>query len=283
MKIATASLVAAMASTVSAKKVSTARDRNSFMNAMKKSHDARGAHPTVSKHQTPSPDTLAREMAGDSKRARHLRKKVLEKAKPMPRKLQNQYNYNANNNQNNYNNNAYSNNNNNNNNAQRDGTDDYFVATGEWENNFNFDVTQYSLSYHRCAAVQQYDDEVAQSEDTNSVFATKRFAVFRLCPAKTCEGYRPTEDEMKYGEYLEQQAQTEYNTANGYYQAQYEAQQEAYENAPQYINGQWYESQSIFDRLKVHGANGDGCQSNYGEYMLELEDYLEIMVSCSAP
>lgn len=38
------------------------------------------------------------------------------------------------------------------------------------------------------AAVKQYDDEVAAQEDTTSVFATKRFAVFRLCPSRTCEG-----------------------------------------------------------------------------------------------
>ena len=130
--LATAAItVAALASTASAKKIYTARDRNSFMKAMKKSHDARGARPTVSKNQTPSPETLAEEMSGDSKRARHLRKKIMEKAKPVPRKLQN--NYNANRNQ--YVTNQYSNGNNN---AKKDYTDDWFVANGEWENNFNF-------------------------------------------------------------------------------------------------------------------------------------------------
>jgi len=33
----------------------------------------------------------------------------------------------------------------------------------------------------------------------------------------------------------------------------------------------------MFERLAVGGANGEGCQSNYGEYMVELEDYLSLM------
>ena len=67
-------------------------------------------------------------------------------------------------------------------NNQRDGADDYFNSYATWENEFGFDVTQFSLSYARCAAVRQYDDEIAADEDTTSVFATKRFAVFRFCP-----------------------------------------------------------------------------------------------------
>ena len=124
----------------------------------------------------------------------------------------------------------------------KDGADDYFTTYGAWDNSFGFDPTQYSLSYHRCAAVRQYDDEIAAQEDTNSVFATKHFAVFRFCPSKTCEGIR--EDS---------------------------ADDQAYQYAED-------EEVDMFDRLKVGGANGEGCQSSYGEYMLELEDYLAIMV-----
>ena len=67
-------------------------------------------------------------------------------------------------------------------NNQRDGADDYFNSYATWENEFGFDVTQFSLSYTRCAAVRQYDNEITADGDTTSVFATKRFAVFRFCP-----------------------------------------------------------------------------------------------------
>ena len=38
---------------------------------------------------------------------------------------------------------------------------------------------------------------------------------------------------------------------------------------PAYFNG---------EDKEVWGARGQGCQSNYGEYMIELEDYLQIML-----
>jgi hypothetical protein len=115
-----------------------------------------------------------------------LRKRVMEKATPLPsgeRHLQN----NQNANQANANANAG---------GQKDGADDYFVAYGAWSNAFGFDPTQYSLSYHRCAEVRQFDDELAAQEDSLSVFATKHFAVFRFCPSATCNGY-PEEDEAE--------------------------------------------------------------------------------------
>ena len=36
------------------------------------------------------------------------------------------------------------------------------------------------------------------------------------------------------------------------------------------------------DDKEVWGARGEGCQSNYGEYMIELEDYLQIMLEYQA-
>jgi hypothetical protein len=113
-----------------------------------------------------------------------LRKRVMEKATPLPsgeRHLQNYQNANQ------ANANAG---------GQKDGADDYFVAFGAWNNAFGFDPTQYSLSYHRCAEVRQFDDELAAQEDSLSVFATKHFAVFRFCPSATCNGY-PEEDEAE--------------------------------------------------------------------------------------
>lgn len=80
---------------------------------------------------------------------------------------------------------------NNNNNYQNDGTDDYFSSNqADWENEVGFDVTQYAASYAGCASVAQFDDEMAATEGTTSVFATKQFVVFRFCPAATCMGWQ---------------------------------------------------------------------------------------------
>lgn len=35
--------------------------------------------------------------------------------------------------------------------------------------------------------------------------------------------------------------------------------------------------ENVYENAKVGGANGEGCQSSYGEYMIELGDYIEIM------
>ena len=62
-------------------------------------------------------------------------------------------------------------------NSNKDGSDDYF----EFDNQFGFDVSQYSVSYHRCASVKQFEE---------GAFSTKQFAVFRFCPEQTCEGFQ---------------------------------------------------------------------------------------------
>jgi len=92
----------------------------------------------------------------------------------------------------------------------QDGTDDYFTGNNAANNEFGFDASQYSLKYQRCAEVKSFDDEAAAQEDSEGVFSTKHFVVFRFCPAMSC------------------------------------------------------------------GEDG-GCDSNYGEYMLELTDYLGVM------
>jgi hypothetical protein len=188
------------------------------------------------------------ELRGTSKQAAALRKKVFSKAKFVPpgsdRKLQNNYNNaNANNvDYSSFNYDGAEDANANQNYYQQDGADDYFAVNGVWDNTFGFDPTQYSLSYHRCAEVRQFDDEIAAQEDTTSVFATKHFAVFRFCPEATCMGNKQ-----------------DFSTSTE------EAAEEASDDAV-----------SVEDR-EIVGARGSGCQSNYGEYMIELQDYLEIM------
>jgi hypothetical protein len=201
--------IAAMAAT--AVSASTSHQRNAFVKAMSESHGSL----RLAKDQTPSPKTLAEEMSGDSKRARELRKKIMSKAK-LVRSLQEVQEEAAGED-------ASA--------VVADGTDDYYHAVGEWDNAFKFDATQYSLSYHRCAAVKQVDDTLAAAEDSTTVFITKNFAVFRFCPSMLCESSNVAENED--GDEAE----------------------------------------------VVGGANGDGCQSNYGEYMIELGDYLAFMVS----
>jgi len=307
------------------------------------------------------------ELYGDSKKSAELRQKVIKKStmvKPPgsggdTRKLQNyDNNYNSNNqangNANNYNyqsNNANNANNPYNNNGNyvydedgniqytydnnKDGTDDYFQSNGDWENAFGFDVSQFSLSYHRCAAVRQYDDQIAAMEDTDSVFATKRFAVFRFCPARTCMGWEAMQEEWEcdedtygeayceaLGEYMEAMENNArdyqqngsgwngYNQNGGYDQAnnwmemnqgnyngnnngQYNTNCNCDQNADgqenedqangegcncqnndQNYNGQYQEE----EEEELYGARGEGCQSNYGEYMMEMEEYLSFMI-----
>ena len=233
--VATIAIAAMATSSVSAS--SSIGQRNAFMSEMKLHGDRRA----VAKDQTPTAKTLAEEMSGRSKRARKLREKVLAKAKyiaptssNVARRLQDD--------------------------AVADGTDDAFAfsAAGQWEGTFQFDATQYSLSYHRCAAVKQFDDTLAATEDATTVFTTKNFAVFRFCPSSTCEGTLQEEEVLLT-----------------------EEEMLAMEEEAQVVEGYTYVT-DMFDRLQKGGASGKGCSSNYGEYVVELSDYMSLMVSlCS--
>jgi len=275
MKIHTLATTAVMASASVAtakKNIIGARHRNKFVKAMQTSHEARSA--TLTKDQTPSLETFADTISGDSKRARQLRKKVISKAKRVEHVKDGQSDRDLQNN--NYNDNNYNSAYQANSNSNNDNTDDYFRTNGEWDNTFGFDVTQYSLSYHRCAAVRQFDDELAANEDSTSVFSTNSFAVFRFCPSSTCEGVRPDETEEQW-QAAQEEYNEDYNNGNNQYNQYAWEESESYQSQPVQYNGQVI-TQGEFDLLSVMGANGDGCQNNYGEYMLELEDYLAIMV-----
>lgn len=128
------------------------------------------------------------------------------------------------------------------------------------ENGYVFNPSQYALSYHRCAAVRQFDDEVAAREDTNSVFATKNFAVFRFCPAATCdpEIEENGDDDGQGG------------------RRRRRLEDAAYEEGAEQEGGEEEEDDEQ-EQQELYGARGKGCRKNYGEYMMELEDYLEIM------
>jgi hypothetical protein len=62
---------------------------------------------------------------------------------------------------------------------------------------YQVDISTYSVKYEKCQFVKAYDDELAQDEDSDTVLATKRFVIFRLCPQNSCSSCN-----YNYGEYL---------------------------------------------------------------------------------
>lgn len=310
---------AAVTTTKATSDLSKLQMRNKFMSAMKyvqptasqrraakqKQH-ARQLERLAQEDKTPSLEAVAEEMKGDSMSAQWLKKKIVSKAKFVSpeevrareqranggeRKLQNGNNYGYN---------AYNKNNGNANNQRNqydenwDGTDDYFAANGEWENVFGFDVTEYSMSYLKCAAVKQFDDEVAATEDTTSVFATEHFAIFRFCPARTCDGYEEDDDGDANGNRLRRRLEggnanyraamygngngnNAYGYANGNYNRNANCVADENGQLPEWCCVPDENGTMPYGCEAVYGAAGEGCQSNYGEYMLEIGDYLEIM------
>jgi hypothetical protein len=65
-----------------------------------------------------------------------------------------------------------------------------------------FDLTEYAFKYVGCQTIKTWSDELAQDQDTDSVFATVRFVVFRLCPADECSSYNKYGCSYNYGEYM---------------------------------------------------------------------------------
>jgi len=62
---------------------------------------------------------------------------------------------------------------------------------------YEVDISGYSVKYEQCQFVKAYDDELAEEEDYETVLATKRFVVFRLCPDNSCGSCN-----YNYGEYM---------------------------------------------------------------------------------
>jgi len=48
---------------------------------------------------------------------------------------------------------------------------------------YEVDISGYSLKFEQCQFVKAYDDELAEDNDSSTVLATKRFVIFRLCPS----------------------------------------------------------------------------------------------------
>jgi len=62
---------------------------------------------------------------------------------------------------------------------------------------YEVDISSYSVKFQKCQFVKSYDDNLAMNEDSQSVLATKRFVVFRLCPNHSCSSCS-----SGYGEYM---------------------------------------------------------------------------------
>jgi len=60
---------------------------------------------------------------------------------------------------------------------------------------YEMDLTPYSLKFMQCQFVKAYDDDMADDEDSATVLGTQRFVTFRLCPdCDSCSS--------EYGEYI---------------------------------------------------------------------------------
>ena len=166
-----------------------------------------------------------------------------------------------------------------------------YIASGSFSNAFGFDPTDYSFSYLRCAEVRQFDDDLASQEDSPSVFSTRHFAVFRFCPTTTCEGMTEQQIEnerqqatsawtaQQYQQYADNQAAAYAQARSGDVYSAYQAQMYVKQQAAQaQAAGTDYEPPSwVFDKRIIGGADGSGCSSNYGEYMVELEGKKVVM------
>jgi len=61
---------------------------------------------------------------------------------------------------------------------------------------YEVDISGYSLKFEQCQFVKAYDDELA-GEDSETILATRRFVIFRLCPSDACDSCS-----YDFGEYI---------------------------------------------------------------------------------
>eukprot|EP00545_Synedropsis_sp_CCMP1620_P007324 CAMPEP_0119002804 /NCGR_PEP_ID=MMETSP1176-20130426/134_1 /TAXON_ID=265551 /ORGANISM="Synedropsis recta cf, Strain CCMP1620" /LENGTH=419 /DNA_ID=CAMNT_0006954329 /DNA_START=460 /DNA_END=1719 /DNA_ORIENTATION=- len=62
---------------------------------------------------------------------------------------------------------------------------------------YEVDISGYSVKFEKCQFIKAYDDEMAEDEDAGTVLATKRFVIFKLCPNNSCSTCT-----YNYGEYM---------------------------------------------------------------------------------
>jgi len=62
---------------------------------------------------------------------------------------------------------------------------------------YEVNISGYAVKFEKCQFVKSYDDELAEEEDSETVLATKRFVIFKLCPDSSCSSCN-----YNYGEYM---------------------------------------------------------------------------------
>mmetsp|Transcript_17936 Transcript_17936/g.41162 ORF Transcript_17936/g.41162 Transcript_17936/m.41162 type:complete len:422 (-) Transcript_17936:182-1447(-) len=124
------------------------------------------------------------------------------------------------------------------------------------EEEYEIDISGYSLKFEQCQFVKAYDDELA-GEDSETVLATKRFVIFRLCPSDACDSCN-----YNFGEYIVDLE--EYLEATVNYQQ--EMQEEMCNSCEE--NCQWDEDEEQDnDRRRKLEDYGSDCDSCYEECM----------------
>lgn len=126
---------------------------------------------------------------------------------------------------------------------------------------YEVDISGYSLKFEQCQFVKAYDDELAK-EDSDTILATRRFVIFRLCPTGSCDSCS-----YNFGEYIVDLE--EYLEATVDYQKE---MQEEMCNACQECNN-WEDNEENEDegddegrRRRLQNYNVD-CDSCYDECM----------------
>lgn len=151
----------------------------------------------------------------------------------------------------------------------------------ENQEEYYVDISSYALKFEQCQFVKVYDDDLAGDEDSNTVLATKRFVVFRLCPSDACDSCN-----SNFGEYIVDlesylQATVEYQQAiqeemcNACQECgNYENQQQADQN-----NGEQQEEENNNEGRRLQNGNYVDCDSCYDECMkienMEANGYVD--------
>lgn len=124
---------------------------------------------------------------------------------------------------------------------------------------YEVDISGYSVKFEKCQFVKSYDDDMAQEEDYDTVLATKRFVVFRLCPSTSCSSCS-----YNYGEYIVD-LETYLEATVEFQQEQQEEMCNACQECANYQDGE--DEDQDDGRRRLEDAYNVDCDSCYDECM----------------
>ena len=140
---------------------------------------------------------------------------------------------------------------------------------------YEYNLANFSLRFDRCQYVKMYDDDMAQDGGSDSPFAIKHFAVYRVCPSDDCQKCK----NGVFGRYV--------NELDDYLQYTVAAQESAFEymcnNCQEQCNGQnctgcgkiCYHLDNLEANGYIDAANFIQCQKlqmNYGDDGAGVDD-----------